>query len=167
MYNVLQLARDLGGTQWVQYDKAFREWAAAKELRVWGQLNLPIFCHCLTTQSSLTPQLREFSRHSNSPYSKGWRGCQLWNFEDSCTGQGCRFHHNCYFCEGPHKAPNCPLQAMKSQSYPVLHKWLSLVVSSVPLINCWHHKLYKLCITIYMFGIQIWSNDIITRSVTK
>ena len=36
MYNVLQLAKDLGGTQWAQYNKAFREWAAAKELRVWG-----------------------------------------------------------------------------------------------------------------------------------
>ena len=31
MYTVLQLAKDLGGTQWTQYDKAFREWAAAKE----------------------------------------------------------------------------------------------------------------------------------------
>ena len=45
MYNVLQLARDLEGNQWVQYDKAFREWAAAKEVRAWGKLNLPIFCH--------------------------------------------------------------------------------------------------------------------------
>ena len=36
MYNVLQLVRDLGGNQWVQYDRAFREWAAPKELRVWG-----------------------------------------------------------------------------------------------------------------------------------
>ena len=44
LYNVLQLARDLGGNQWVQYDRAFRECAAAKELRVWGELNLPIFC---------------------------------------------------------------------------------------------------------------------------
>ena len=32
MYNVLQLTRDLGGNQWLQYDKAFREWAAAKDV---------------------------------------------------------------------------------------------------------------------------------------
>ena len=50
IYNVLQLARDLGGNQWLQYDKAFREWAAAKELKLWGKLNLQIFCHCLATQ---------------------------------------------------------------------------------------------------------------------
>ena len=31
----IQLARDLGGNQWVEYDRAFREWAAAKKLRVW------------------------------------------------------------------------------------------------------------------------------------
>ena len=31
MNNVLQLARDLGGNQWLQYDKSFREWAAAKD----------------------------------------------------------------------------------------------------------------------------------------
>ena len=34
MYNVMQLARDLGGNQWVQYDKALREWVAAKEVGV-------------------------------------------------------------------------------------------------------------------------------------
>ena len=56
MYNVLQLAKDLGDTQWTQYDKAFMEWAAAKELRVWGELNLPIFCHCLATQQKSIPQ---------------------------------------------------------------------------------------------------------------
>ena len=40
MYNVIQLERDLGGNQWVQYDIAFRKWVAAKEVRVYGELNL-------------------------------------------------------------------------------------------------------------------------------
>ena len=40
MYNVLQLAKELGGNQWLQYDKSFREWATAKDTRVWGDLNL-------------------------------------------------------------------------------------------------------------------------------
>ena len=55
MHNVLQLAGDLGGNQWMQYDKAFREWAAAQEVRVWGKFNLPIFCQCLATQQRATP----------------------------------------------------------------------------------------------------------------
>ena len=33
-YNVLQLARDLGGNQWLQCDKSFRKWAATKNVRV-------------------------------------------------------------------------------------------------------------------------------------
>ena len=144
-----------GGTQWTQYDKAFREWAAAKELRVWGKLNLPIFCHCLATQQKLIPQPQEFSRPSNSPYSRGSRGCRMWNFEDACTRRGCHFRHNCYYCEGPHKAPNCPLKAEKGQSYPVPHKWSSLVVSSVPLINCWHHRLWTL------YNVFVWYSDMI------
>ena len=85
MYNVMQLASDLGGNQWVQYDKAFREWVAAKEVKVWGELNLPIFCQCLATQQRSTPQPREFSRPSNSPYSRESRRSWPWNFEDSCT----------------------------------------------------------------------------------
>ena len=39
MYNVLQLAGDLGENQWAQYGRAFSKWAAAKELRVWRELN--------------------------------------------------------------------------------------------------------------------------------
>ena len=76
MYNVLQLARDLGGNQWLQYDKAFREWAAAKDVRLWGDLNLPNFCHHLAMQQRVTLQLWEPSKPSNSPYTK-LSGCRL------------------------------------------------------------------------------------------
>lgn len=40
MVTVLQLAKDLGGNQWMQYDQVYREWAASKEIKVWGELNL-------------------------------------------------------------------------------------------------------------------------------
>ena len=36
MFLMVQLSRDLGGNHWLQYDKDFREWAAAKNLKVWG-----------------------------------------------------------------------------------------------------------------------------------
>ena len=49
MSTILQLARDLGGNQWLQYDKVYREWAAAKGIKVWGELNLSIFGHCLVS----------------------------------------------------------------------------------------------------------------------
>ena len=50
MSTILQLARDLGGNQWIKYGKTYREWASAKEITLWGELNLSIFGHCLASQ---------------------------------------------------------------------------------------------------------------------
>ena len=38
MFLVVQLSQDLGGNHWLQYDKDFREWAAAKNLIEYLQL---------------------------------------------------------------------------------------------------------------------------------
>ena len=32
-YLILQMSKDLQGSQWLQYDQNFREWAAAKGIR--------------------------------------------------------------------------------------------------------------------------------------
>ena len=55
MFSILKLAKVLGGTQWVQYDRTYREWPAAKGIRVWGELNIQMFGECLA------PQLRSCS----------------------------------------------------------------------------------------------------------
>ena len=34
LHLILQLAKDLGGRQWLKYDSEFREWAAAKNMNV-------------------------------------------------------------------------------------------------------------------------------------
>jgi len=39
----LQLHNDLGRNRWMRYDIEFREWAAAKGIHVWGELNLAIY----------------------------------------------------------------------------------------------------------------------------
>ena len=31
MFSMLQIAKDLGGSQWLNYDGTFREWVAAKK----------------------------------------------------------------------------------------------------------------------------------------
>ena len=46
---VLQLCQKLG-SQWLKYDKDFCEWAAAKSLRKWGDLNFPIYGQRLAAQ---------------------------------------------------------------------------------------------------------------------
>ena len=56
MATILRLAKDLGGSQWIQYNKLFREWAAAKEIKVWGELNLAIFGQCLAAQQRIKLQ---------------------------------------------------------------------------------------------------------------
>ena len=44
---MIQLAKDLGRMVWLQYDREFRIWAAAKGVKVWGELNLSIYGRCL------------------------------------------------------------------------------------------------------------------------
>ena len=55
LHIILQLAQDLGGRHWLVYDWEFREWAAAKGITVWGELNLSIYGRCLPRP---TPQPR-------------------------------------------------------------------------------------------------------------
>ena len=44
---ILQLYNDLGGNRWLKYDTEYREWAAAKGICIWGELNLAIYGRCL------------------------------------------------------------------------------------------------------------------------
>ena len=120
MSTILQLARDLGGNQWIQYDKVYREWAAAKEIKVWGELNLSIFGHCLASQYRaplLPPAEKQFrpaeGKKRATPYSRS-QGCRLWNFEGRCTRPQCRFLHSCYFCGGNHRGDKCPSSSGQS-----------------------------------------------------
>ena len=46
-YLIIQLCRDLSGSQWLKYDQQFREWAGAKGICSWSDLT--ICSHCLAT----------------------------------------------------------------------------------------------------------------------
>ena len=46
-YLIIQLSRDLSGSQWLKYDQQFQEWEAAKGIHRWGELNLTIYGCCL------------------------------------------------------------------------------------------------------------------------
>ena len=43
MHLILQLSKDLEGPQWLHYDQDFQQWAAAKKVKKWGELNLFIY----------------------------------------------------------------------------------------------------------------------------
>lgn len=38
-YIIIQMSKDLQGSQWYQYDQNFHEWGAAKGIRKWFKLN--------------------------------------------------------------------------------------------------------------------------------
>ena len=43
MYLILQLLRDLGSLQSLKYDQDVKEWAAAKGVKKWSELNIAIY----------------------------------------------------------------------------------------------------------------------------
>ena len=54
-YLIIQLSRDLSGSQWLKYDQRFREWAAAKDIHRCGELNLTIYGQCLAAHFPIIP----------------------------------------------------------------------------------------------------------------
>ena len=120
LHLVLQLSNDLG-TQWLKYDKDFREWAAAKSLRKWGELNFPIYGQCLAAQQKQTwllpatakaPHKEAMARKRATPYSIP-AVCLKWNFKGYCDRQPCQFAHKCYHCGRPHQGKDCKSTAGK------------------------------------------------------
>ena len=119
---MIQLAKDLGGMVWLQYDREFRIWAAAKGVKVWGELNLSIYGRCLAAHqrpSSTTrpaPQKRFYDRRDDKKAKGHQNCCYKWNFDGSCHKPAtvCKYLHSCHFCGGDHRAMECPSPAPKS-----------------------------------------------------
>ena len=115
MFLMVQLSWDLGVNHWLQYDKDFREWAAAKHLKVWGELNLTIYGRCLAMHQHpmLAPRSDSSNRQSErQTKSQGpQRGCcYIWNFDGTYQSLlfTCRYRHVCHYCGDDHRAANCP-----------------------------------------------------------
>ncbi len=102
---ILQLVKDLGGKQWAKYDWEFREWASAKGVRIWGDLNMAIYGRCL-------PQLRPAIGPTEPDWSSSGKGhvpaCFKWN-RGQCNRPLCSYIHACSECGGPHKRSQCPM----------------------------------------------------------
>ena len=122
MYLMIQLAKDLGGTVWLQYDREFRVWAAAKGVKVWGELNLSIYGRCLAAHQrppniSRPASQKRFHDRRDDRKAKGHRNCcYKWNFDGSChkLASVCKYLHLCHFCGEEHRAMECPSPAPKS-----------------------------------------------------
>ena len=105
---ILQLYNDLGGNRWLKYDTEYREWAAAKGIRIWGELNLAIYGRCLPqAQPVQVPCLSDVTR--KDPGRKEAPVCFQWN-KGRCVRPLCSYHHACSECKGPHRKSECPGQ---------------------------------------------------------
>ena len=124
MYLMIQIARDLGGSVWLQYDREFRIWAAAKGVKVWGELNLSIYGRCLAANQKPPTISNAMSNPTQQkrPHDRKGKGncCYKWNFDGSCRKPAsvCRYLHVCHFCGEDHRARECPSPVPKfSRSY--------------------------------------------------
>jgi len=107
-YLILQMSKDLQGSQWSQYDQNFHEWAAAKGIRKWGELNLTIYGRCLATQQPSHTELLSVGFKQKRKLDS--TVCYRWNDGLSCNRSTCRYAHRCRFCGDVHRASDCPLK---------------------------------------------------------
>lgn len=119
LHLITQLSKDMGGGQWLQYDIDYREWAAAKGIRKWGDLHLSIYGRCLShrvvysTPAPLGSRSENRGKHPNKRSSV----CYPWNFDGKCDREesgSCRFSHTCYYCEKSHRAKDCQEKKRKA-----------------------------------------------------
>lgn len=121
LYLITQLSKDLGTSRCLKYDHDFREWAAAKGVRVWGELNLTIYGRCLAYQTPISSPAMESGSSSGdsklrrgserkgklASYTKRKGTCFKWNFENHCERVDCHFSHACFYCGEDHRAFSC------------------------------------------------------------
>jgi len=101
-YLILQLSEDLQGIQWSLYDKSYREWASAKGVRRWGEMNLSIYGRCLASnQGQITRPIIGSKRKAELQV------CYRWNEGQPCSKSSCKFAHRCRACGGGHRAMDC------------------------------------------------------------
>ena len=113
LHLILQLHHDVAGAQWLRYDQEYREWAAARGIKKWGELNLTIYGRCLPSQLPVAPAIRTI-KQTFQEGTKGKRSvkelcCYKWNFEGHCNKTTCHFSHCCVHCGERHRATECLL----------------------------------------------------------
>ena len=114
LHLILQLSQELG-PQWLKYDTEFRQWAAARNVRQWGDLNFTIYGHCLSAQNrspAVEKEIFLLTGHKR-PASQG--ACYKWNSKGRCDRTACQFSHSFLWCGGRHQASFCPSAAKRNK----------------------------------------------------
>ena len=108
---ILRTYRQFSGFCWLNYDRAFREHAAAVKLTDWSAMDVQLFkyhtagAQVRTRPASANPVTSQ-AEASGSTTSKVI--CHSWN-AGRCVAYNpsCRFRHACSRCGGDHRATSC------------------------------------------------------------
>ena len=115
LYLILQLSQELG-PQWQRYDTDFRQWAAARNIRQWGDLNFTIYGHSLSSQQRLSASPKPLHpSFIGSKRAANQEACFIWNSKGHCDRVNCPFAHRCLLCGGHHQAAHCPSAPKRSK----------------------------------------------------
>lgn len=104
MFQVVRLSKTRG-FKWLTYDTEYREWAAAKNIRIWGEMNMRIYGECLPQVVDLGLGYSPTGEIANRQHQED-RPCYRWN-NGRCT-KPCKFRHVCAICSGSHRRRDCP-----------------------------------------------------------
>ena len=108
---ILRTYRQFSGFCWLNYDRAFREHAAAVKLTDWSAMDVQLFnyhtagAQVRTRPASANPVTSQ-AEASGSTTSKVI--CHSWNAGRCISyNPSCRFRHACSRCGGDHRATSC------------------------------------------------------------
>ena len=108
---ILRTYRQFSGFCWLDYDRAFREHAAAEKVTDWSKMHVQLFNYHTAgaqvrtrpTSSSVVSSQAEASGNASSRVI-----CHSWNAGHCIAANPqCRFRHACSRCWGTHRATCC------------------------------------------------------------
>ena len=108
---IFRLAREVGGSTWMRYDRAFRQATAFNPSLPWDRREPDTWLASLAEDGhpkrppADCPQVPP----KKKPYSFTTNTCLRWN-RGQCRSSACRFAHKCLVCQATsHPATTCPV----------------------------------------------------------
>ena len=117
---ILRTYRQFSGFCWLDYDRAFREHAAAEKVTDWSKMHVQLFNYHTAaaqvrtrpTSSSVVSSQAEASDNASSRVI-----CHSWNTGHCIAANPqCRFHHACSRCWSTHRATSCTSLPSRARS---------------------------------------------------
>lgn len=103
---IIRTYRQFSGFAWSNYDKAFREHAAASQLSDWSGINTQLYSFH-TAGAAHRQKVFNTTNSRSNPYNNA-RFCYKYNDSGQCKFKdSCNFSHTCSNCRGNHSAVNC------------------------------------------------------------